>query len=135
MNDRFLAYMGYNVGQRNEMLTARTPQEAQAILRRETPLRSKSAIAHGIKIMEADLAAAERTQNDPTMPTMSVTTLPDGARQYNVTRPAPQETASVTVVDPRTGLESSIEMEAGAAKGTAKRQSDAMQTVIDCLIS
>ena len=33
LNDRFLAYMGYNVGQRNEILTAKTPQEAQAILR------------------------------------------------------------------------------------------------------
>ena len=135
MTDRFLTYMGYNAGQRNEMLTARTPQEAQAILQRETPRRTKSAIANGIKIQEADMAAAERLQNDPTMPTMTAATLPDGTREYSVTRPAPQETASVTVVDPKTGLEDNITMEAGAAKATAKRQSDAMATVIDCLIS
>lgn len=132
MNDRFLAYQGYNAGQRHDILSSPDPQ---AVMRAEYGKRTKSAIANGIKIQEADLAAAERMQNDATMPTLSVMTLPSGEKQYNVTRPAPQETASVTVVNAHTGVEESITMEAGRAKRTAKEQADSLQVVIDCLIS
>ena len=79
------------------------------------------------------MAAAERMQNDPNMPTMAVTTLPNGEKQYSVTRPAKQETATVTIVDPRTGLESRVEMESNQAKTLAKKQADAMQVLADCL--